>query len=611
MLALGLAMAFMTACDPTPVVLRGTVGTAGTPAGGVVVGVYSNDSELLVAETVTNAAGGYAFHESVLAQGTYRVRIGDLWWPDGDDWSDATAVSATAASPAVVDHTVESIATLSGTVVDSDGSPVDAALVGAIRVSDGQAVTGELTGPDGTFELHITQAGPHHVLLLDTTGAQTLLFVGAPPTIYDVQSGDVVVGAVDVSTGLLHGPSAQTARASVTTDGTEANGSVGSKASISADGRYVAFSSSSSNLVAGDSNGTGDVFVHDSLTGTTTRVSISSDGAQANSSSGAPSISADGRYVAFESLASNLVAGHTNAWPDVFVHDRQTATTTLVSVASDGTPADQPAFKPDISDDGRFVTFTSYASNLAVGDGEFINDVFVHDRQTATTTVVSVASDGTAAVNNSDNPSISAGGRYVAFDSFAPNLVSGDTNVTSDVFVHDRQTGTTTRVSVASDGNQANDRAVLPSISADGRYVAFESPASNLVAGDTNSAYDVFVHDRQTGGTTRVSKASDGTQGSGSSWMPSISADGRYVTFVSAANDLVAGDTKGQDAFLHDLQTGVTTRISVAADGGEADGTSYTSFVASSGSHVAFTSDATNLVAGDTNGTVDVFIRAL
>ena len=187
------------------------------------------------------------------------------------------------------------------------------------------------------------------------------------------------------------------------------------------------------------------------------------------------------------------------------------------------------------------------------------------------TTRVSVASDGAQGNRYSYDPSISADGRYVAFYSYASNLVSGDTNGVYDVFVHDRQSGQTTRVSVASDGAQGNNGSYYdPSISADGRYVAFDSSASNLVSGDTNGARDVFVHDRQGGGTTRVSVASDGAQGGTGSWNPSISADGRYVAFYSGASNLVSGDTNGtDDVFVHDGQTGQTTRISVASDGSQ------------------------------------------
>jgi len=227
--------------------------------------------------------------------------------------------------------------------------------------------------------------------------------------------------------------------------------------------------------------------------------------------------------------------------------------TIRVSVASDGTQSNHDSYNPSISADGRFVAFESEATNLVSGDTNNFRDIFVHDRQTGQTTRVSVASDGTQANGHSFDPSISADGRYVAFISLASNLVSGDTNDHQDIFVHDRQTGQTTRVSVASDGTQANDHSFDPSISADGRYVAFISFASNLVGGDTEPpilpsttslpnnpasqgrgvSSQVFVHDRQTGATTLVSVAIDGSEGNGHSEEVSISADGRYVAFRS------------------------------------------------------------------------------
>ncbi|MBU4457101.1 MAG: hypothetical protein KKA65_06395, partial [Nanoarchaeota archaeon] len=261
--------------------------------------------------------------------------------------------------------------------------------------------------------------------------------------------------------------------------------------------------------------------------GITTRVSVASDGGQGNGdSSWGVSISADGRYVAFKSNASNLVSGDTNDANDVFVHDRQSGQTTRVSVASDGAQGNYHSGSPSISADGRYVAFESYSNNLVSGDTNDAIDVFVHDRQSGQTRRVSLASDGAQGNYHSGSPSISADGRYVAFGSYSNNLVSGDTNDANDVFVHDRQSGQTRRVSLASDGTQGSGDSSSPSISADGRYVAFYSDASNLVSGDTNGYWDVFVHDRQSGQTARVSVASDGAQGNGVSLYPSISADG-------------------------------------------------------------------------------------
>jgi Tol biopolymer transport system component len=411
----------------------------------------------------------------------------------------------------------------------------------------------------------------------------------------------------------------QIERVSVSSAGVQANGNSGSNDntlyyfhSISGDGRFIAFESSASNLVTGDTNVVPDIFVRDRQDGITLRVSVASNGAQANSHSYDPSISADGRFIAFGSVASNLVTGDTNGVPDIFVRDRQDGITTRVSVASNGAQANIDSYNPSISADGRYIAFQSGASNLVTGDTNEADDVFVHDRQTGQTRRVSVASNGTQANGSSGVPSISADGNYVAFWSDATNLVSGDTNYAWRVFVHNRQTGQTMRVSVASNGTQANGSSVYPSISADGRYVAFESDASNLVPSDTNGKYDIFVRDRQVGQTTRISVASDGAQANDSSTSASISADGRYVAFWSGASNLVPGDTNGTyDIFVHDRQMGQTTRISVAADGTQADNFSVVPTISADGRYVAFLSSASNLVPGDTNGQRDIFVATL
>jgi len=218
----------------------------------------------------------------------------------------------------------------------------------------------------------------------------------------------------------------------------------------------------------------------------TERISVASDGTQGNSGSANSSISADGRYVVFDSTASNLVSGDTNNYPDIFVHDRVTGITSRISIAPDGTQGNGLSSHPSISADGRYVAFESYANNLVSGDTNNTGDIFVYDRITGITSRVSVASYGTQGNNISVNSSISADGRYIAFDSDASNLVSGDTNNFRDIFVRDRVTGITSRISVATDGIQGNSFANFPSISADGRYIAFGSNASNLVSGDTN-----------------------------------------------------------------------------------------------------------------------------
>jgi Tol biopolymer transport system component len=398
-------------------------------------------------------------------------------------------------------------------------------------------------------------------------------------------------------------------RVSVDSAGTEGNSDSLYRPSISADGRYVAFRSNASNLVVGDTNNAWDIFVHDRQSGLTERVNIDSAGAEVNVDSSDPSISADGRYVAFRSYASNLVAGDTNGYADVFVHDRQTGLTERVSVSSAGTQGDEESVGPSISADGRYVAFWSRASNLVADDTNGHYDIFVHDRQTGQTQRVSVDSTGAQSNDSSHSLSISADGRYVAFTSDASNLVAADTNEERDVFVHDRLTGQTERVSVDSMGVQADYRSHNSRISADGRCVVFESGASNLVAGDTNDAWDIFVHDRQTGLTERVNINSAGEPSSGIDSYPSISGDGRYVAFKSDARNLAADDTNGDaDIFVHDRQTGVTERVGANSVGNQGNDDSLYPSISADGRYVAFGSDASNLVPGDTNNRKDIFI---
>jgi len=405
-----------------------------------------------------------------------------------------------------------------------------------------------------------------------------------------------------------------TTRVSIASDGTQGNDSSGLSV-ISADGRYVVFASQASNLVDGDTNDCQDIFVHDRVTGQTERVSVASDGTQSNGISYKRFISADGRYVTFESEAGNLVSDDTNDLRDIFVHDRVTGQTERVSVASDGTQGDGSSIWSSISADGRYVAFVSGASNLVSDDTNIYMDIFVHDQVTGQTERVSVASDGAQGNGQSAYPSyvsISADGRYVVFGSGASNLVSGDTNGVDDVFVHDRETSQTTRVSVASDGTQGSGMSYYSSISADGRYVVFTSYASNLVSDDTNGYTDIFVHDRVTGQTERVSVASDGTQGDLSCgwWYSSISADGRYVAFDCHARNLVPGDTNSRsDVFVHDRVTGQTERMSVASDSTQGNSDSWVPSISADGRYVAFGSGASNLVSGDTNGKADIFVH--
>jgi hypothetical protein len=427
-----------------------------------------------------------------------------------------------------------------------------------------------------------------------------------------------VGAAAVVSVALVVPAGAQvTARVSVSSRGAQGNsGSTGAYISISADGRYVAFNSSANNLVpGGDANGpNSDVFVRDRQLGMTEVVSVSSSGAQGIGGSFAPSMSADGRYVAFDSQVTNLVVGDTNGFYDVFVRDRQLGITEIVSVSSSGAQGNHDSEFATISADGRYVAFSSSASNLVAGGTNSNHHVYVRDRRLGTTEIVSVSSSGAQGNHDSEFASISADGRYVAFASSATNLVQGDTNGTSDVFVRDRQLGTTERVSVSSSGVEGNGFSGYQrtSISADGRYVAFDSFASDLVAGDTNGSYDVFVRDRQLGITEIASVSSSGAQGNNSSGYEgaSISANGRYVEFWSNASNLVVGDTNGfYDVFVRDRQLGTTEIVSVSSSGAQGNQNSEWASISADGRYVAFSSLATDLVPGDTNGCADIFVR--
>jgi Tol biopolymer transport system component len=403
---------------------------------------------------------------------------------------------------------------------------------------------------------------------------------------------------------------AKTRRASVNSAGVSANLS-SADPGISVGGRYVIYVSSASNLVPGDTNGVADIFVRDMKTGTTRRVSIRSGGGQSDGASTLPSISGDGRYVAFESAATNLVAGDSNGFNDVFVRDRKTGKTRRVSVGSGGIQGDERSGNATISANGRFVIFGSRATNLVSGDTNGFDDIFVRDRKTGKTSRVSRSSAGTQANGPSHDPAISASGRFVVFDSGASNLSSGDTNAQDDVFVRDRKTHTTRRVSVSSAGVEGNNWSGYPSISASGRFVVFGGDASNLVAGDGNAGSDTFVRDRKTGKTTRVSVSSAEVEGNFGSLSepPSISNDGRFVAFESSASNLIGADGNGRrDVFVRDRLTGTTRRVSVGA-GAESDGFSENPAISADGRFVVFDSDATNLVGGDGNGVNDVFRR--
>jgi archaellum component FlaF (FlaF/FlaG flagellin family) len=398
---------------------------------------------------------------------------------------------------------------------------------------------------------------------------------------------------------------------------------------INTDGRIVAFDSIATTLVRRDTNNEADVFVHDRTTDITERVSVTSAGRQANEFSSRPDLDGQGNLVVFDSAATNLVPGDTNQALDVFVHDRTTDTTERISVGSDEAQGNSGSHSPSISSEGRFVAFVSTASNLVPGDTNGVDDVFVRDLVAGTTERVSLRSNGAQGNSSTTQTGISADGRWVAFSSFATNLVPRDTNGLFDVFIHDRQAGRTERVSVSSNEAQGDAPSTSPSVSGNGELVAFKSTATNLVPSDTNDRMDAFVRDRTARTTERVSVNSAEEQANGGSedgagigfppTGPDITASGRFVAFHSSATNLVPGDTntcppvfdaepgRCPDVFVRDRVAGTTVRVNVADNGTQANERSAEPAISENGMVVAFFSAADNLVPGDDNACPPVF----
>ena len=459
-------------------------------------------------------------------------------------------------------------------------------------------------------------------------------------------------------TALPPGAIGVTDRLSVAGDSAEALGSSYGVAAISADGRFIAFTSEASNLVPGDTNGTSDVFLRDTCRGASsactasiTRVSVANDGSQGSGASTTPAISADGRFVSFASFSANLVPGDSNAKTDVFLRDTCVGatgcvpSTILVSASDSGVAGTDDSANPAMSANGRFVAFESRADNLVSADTNATRDIFLRDTCAGASTCspstirVSVASDGSQGTGpnafESYEPAISADGRFVAFTSAATNLVASDTNAGTDIFVRDTCFGaasciaSTVRVSVDSAGEEANQSSFLPGISADGRFVVFTSWATDMVADDTNGGHDVFVRDTCRGAAAactpsnrRVSVGSNGAQANANSGGPatggaSISGDGRFVAFGSRATNLVSGDSVGQfETFLYDSCAGAnactpsTKRLSAALDGTQSIGSERSDepVISTDGRFVVFTSNSAAFLPGDTNQATDVFL---
>lgn len=497
----------------------------------------------LAGVTVTLTSTGRTFQTD--EQGRFEIRIGsgtyDLKLSRFGYRSESTRVRVTADRFSDVRLALERTrwGRLSGKVAyGPTGSTVPGATVTVLGVPDRLTATTDINGryaiddvPEGTYQVVASAAG------VSTSDPQQVAVHGKKAN-----------GKADFA---LPRPS-PTKRVSLAADGAQGDDDAWWPR-LSADGSLVAWASPASNLVPDDTNNDVDVFVTDRRTGAIERVSVASDGTQADAFSLLPDISADGRYVGFSSGATNLVPGDTNGRSDVFVRDRSTGKTERVSVASGAVQADGSSRDPAISADGRFVAFDSDGTNLVPGDTNGHVDVFVRDRQTGTTEMVP-APEGT----EGGTPSISADGRMVVY------LTSGGP-MGFQVFSYDRQARTTALVSAGPDGGIGDNASYGPSIGADGRTAVFYSYAGNLAAGDTNGQLDVFVRDLKAGTTERVSTGTKGAEGNGMSELPTISDDGRYVAFQSTSGNLVDDDTnRRSDIFVHDRTPGPEPRFVLA-----------------------------------------------
>jgi len=398
---------------------------------------------------------------------------------------------------------------------------------------------------------------------------------------------------------------APTERVSVDATGGDADG-WSDMPSITADGRYVAFMSYGSDLVAGDTNSQGDVFLRDRQNGTTELVSVDSNEVQGNGWSFQPFVSSDGRYVAFTSDATNLVSGDGNGTRDVFIRDRQTGTTERVSQDPSGSEFVSDSDAGSITPDGRYVAYESVVA------GEF--QVFRYDRTIDSTVLVSVSSDEVPGDGSSRFPGMTPDGRYIAFTSYAADLtnVVDDPGGSSDIFLRDLDDGTTEQISLDANGGDLgaeSDVELRVPISDDGRYVAFHSGADEIVAGGNTPYLHVAVRDRQTGTNEIVSVNDLGATGDSFSEAPAMSSDGRYVAFFSSADNLVANDTNGSyDVFVRDRIGGTTVRASLDSSNEQSSGYKYRAALSADGAFVAFlATDA--LVPNDTNGFEDIYVR--
>jgi hypothetical protein len=378
---------------------------------------------------------------------------------------------------------------------------------------------------------------------------------------------------------------------------------------VNGDGRYVSFTSDATNLVSNDDNGVADIFVFDRQENTFEIVSRQSDGDASNNSSYGSVISGDGRWVAFCSFADNLVGGDDNGRPDTFLYDREDNQIRRISDAPNGDDGNGDSCgELGINNNGQFVVFISDANNLVLSDTNNVRDVFIYNRGDDSVRRIT-AESGQQGNGASDIPSISDDGRYVAFQSSANNLVGGDDNNQMDIFVYDRNENDMELVSQRQDGADNTTGSGAPAISGDARFVVFQAGDGNLVADDNNGKTDIFLHVRDGNVIERISVKTNGGQANDDSTQASISADGRYVSFMSAATDL--DDNRAgslTNIFVRDRNTNTTIPVSYTGDDNPGNRSSDTPQIAGNGRYIVFTSSATNLVPEDTNERPDIYL---
>ena len=396
--------------------------------------------------------------------------------------------------------------------------------------------------------------------------------------------------------------------------GDEESGGIFGRQAISRSGRYVAFESRASDLGPADTNDDWDIYVWDRKKGSKVRASVAFGGDAGGASGLNSHLSANGRFVVFQSSDTDLVDGGDAGFDsDIFVRDLKKGVTTRVSVDSAGVEAAEgQSHNPFVSASGRWVVFQADAPLVPDDDNE-LADVYLHDRKEGTTVRVSVDSAGAQVEGDSLGASVSANGRYVVFESTAPDLVENDRNGDNDIFLRDMKLGTTVRLSVNAAGEEGDDVSTQAMISGNGRYVVFASTATNLVENDGEGNFDVFLRDLKLGTIERVSVNGEGDDLAGSSAVPSISHSGRFIAYESDAPNLPidADDTNGvADVFLLDRKKATVVRASVDGAGLEVlGGPSFGAVMSGNGRFVAFESDADDLVPDDGNEARDVFLR--